>query len=281
MPMYPSRSGRAFNTSKIRPHECTEKHLSETAVPLKLKAISTRCYKQAIRFRGQIPSDQGNDICFAWPSCLHIECSHTYTASQQLKQNKTNKKNTNPQLISVLRHLYKADFLMNIISEQADPICRHASPGRRWCPHGRGPRLSPLPAAVSCAPSCVCSPPGVAQPDNQPPSPAWPPLRPVPSRVRGSVQETQILLLRQIRFSVSPYPWAWLLAGDLRDYLNSRRSLWDADLHWAEPTAVQKLLLHGDGAAMAGNYPNKKRLVFWFLIQLKHLVTSSRDHNVT
>lgn len=47
------------------------------------------------------------------------------------------------------------------------------------------------------------------------------PLRPAPSGVQETVQEAQILLLRQIHFSLSPYPHVWSPAEDLREYFNT------------------------------------------------------------
>lgn len=90
MPLYHSRSGRAFNVTEIRPHERNEKHLSETSAAFKLKAVTTRCYKQAIHLIRQKPSEQGNNMRFQGSPCLHTECWHTHS----LRATRTKK---NPQ----------------------------------------------------------------------------------------------------------------------------------------------------------------------------------------
>lgn len=95
--MYPSRSGRAFNTSKIRPHECTEKHLSETSVPLKLKAISTRCYKQAIRFRQRANTIRSGEWHLLRLTFLFTHWVLTYIHSLPAIKRKQNKQTKNHQ----------------------------------------------------------------------------------------------------------------------------------------------------------------------------------------
>lgn len=155
-------------------------------------------------------------------------------------------------------------FVMNVTAEWVDPILTAG-------------------AMVVPSPCCYLLRSGLhllAGPTQHSPITSHP-LRPAPSGVGETVQETQTLLLRQIHFSISTYPRVWTLAEDLRDHFDTQISLWDTDLHRTEPTAVQMLWLPGDGAAIAGNYPTKKGLVFWFLIQLRHFVTFSRDHNVT
>lgn len=79
MPLYHSRSGRAFNVTGIRPHDRNEKHLSETSAAFKLKAMPSRCYKQATHLRRQKPSEQGSDMRFKGSPCLHKECWHTHS----------------------------------------------------------------------------------------------------------------------------------------------------------------------------------------------------------